>query len=302
MIQLASIVLLLAVLEVSLSFDNAVVNASVLKGMPAVWRRRFLTWGLLIAVFGMRLVLPVVIVSLSGGGRIADVAILALSDSAEYARRLGAAHTAISSFGGIFLLMVFLQFVCDEAKDVHWLGWAERRLVQLGRMEAVEVGFAIVLLLALPGTSITAGLLGLVSYIAIKGILGLCGEGDDPAACAVGKQGLVGFIYLEILDASFSLDGVVAAFAITSDIVAIMIGLGIGSLVIRSMTVRLVGNGTLAEFIYLEHGAHWGIGSLGVLMLGGTTWHVPEVLTGLIGAGCILASLASSLRHRRRLA
>ena len=81
-----------------------------------------------------------------------------------------------------------------------------------------------------------------------------------------------------------------------------MIGLGIGALVIRSMTVRLVRNGTLAQFIYLEHGAHWGIGALAVLMLGSTSWHVPEVVTGLVGGGCILAALASSVAHNRRLA
>ncbi|MFO0958223.1 MAG: DUF475 domain-containing protein [Isosphaeraceae bacterium] len=295
-------ILLLAVMEVSLSFDNAVVNALVLKGMSPVWQRRFLTWGILIAVFGMRLVLPVVIVSAAGGGNVADVAVLALTDAAEYGRRLTAAHTAIASFGGMFLLMVFLHFICDEAKDVHWLGWFERRLAGLGRMEAVEIGLAIAVLLVAPGASVFAGLLGLLCYIAVKGAMGLCGEGDDPAACVSGKQGLVGFLYLEILDASFSLDGVIGAFAMTNDIVAIMIGLGIGALVIRSMTVRMVRIGTLAEFIYLEHGAHWGIGALAVLMLGSTSWHVPEVVTGLVGAGCILASLASSVRHNRRLA
>lgn len=295
-------ILLLAVMEVSLSFDNAVVNASVLKGMPTVWQQRFLTWGILVAVFGMRLVLPIVIVSLAGGGSVSDVAILAFTDAAEYARRLSTSHTAIASFGGMFLLMVFLHFVCDEAKDVHWLGWVERRLVRLGRMEAIEVGLAIALLLAVPGASIVAGLLGLICYIAVKGVMGLCGEGDDAAACLAGKQRLVGFLYLEILDASFSLDGVVAAFAITNDIMAIMIGLGIGAMVIRSMTVRLVRNGTLAQFIYLEHGAHYGIGALAVLMLISSYWHVSEVITGLVGAGCILASLASSVAHNRRLA
>ena len=289
-------------MEVSLSFDNAVVNASVLKGMPTVWQRRFLTWGILIAVFGMRLVLPVVIVSAAGGGSVGDVAMLALTDAAEYGRRLSEAHTAIASFGGMFLLMVFLHFVCDEAKDVHWLGWVERKLVKLGRMEAVEIGLAIALLLVVPGVSIVAGLFGLLCYIAVKGAMGLCGEGEEAAACVAGRQGIVGFLYLEILDASFSLDGVIGAFAMTNDIVAIMIGLGIGALVIRSMTVRLVRNGTLAQFIYLEHGAHYGIGALAVLMFGSTTWHVPEVVTGLVGAGCILASLASSVRHNRKVA
>lgn len=230
------------------------------------------------------------------------MAVLAVTDASEYGRRLAAAHTAIASFGGMFLLMVFLHFVCDEAKDVHWIGWAERRLAKLGRMEAVEVGLALVVLLAVPGASLVAGLLGLVSYIAIKGLMGLCSDEEDPAASVAGRQGLVAFLYLEVLDASFSLDGVIGAFAITNDIVAIMIGLGIGAMVIRSMTVRLVRNGTLAEFIYLEHGAHYGIGALAVLMLGSTSWHVSEVVTGLVGAGCILAALASSVLHNRRLA
>lgn len=295
-------ILLLAVMEVSLSFDNAVVNASVLKGMSPIWQRRFLSWGILIAVFGMRLVLPVLIVSVAGGGSIADVAVLAFTDAAEYGRRLSAAHASIASFGGMFLLMVFLHFVCDEAKDVHWLGWIERRLAKVGRMESVELGVAITLLLAVPGASIVAGLSGLICYIAIKGVMGLCGDGEGAAAGVAGKLGLVGFLYLEVLDASFSLDGVIGAFAITNDIVAIMIGLGIGAMVIRSMTVRLVRNGTLAEFVYLEHGAHWGIGALAVLMLGSTSWHVPEVVTGLVGAGCILAALASSVIHNRKVA
>ena len=295
-------ILILAVMEVSLSFDNAVVNASVLKGMPSVWQHRFLSSGLVIAVFGMRLVLPVLIVSMAGGGSVVDVATLAVTDAAEYGRRLAAAHASIASFGGMFLLMVFLHFVCDETKDVHWLGWIERRLVYLGRMETVEVGLAIALLLAVPGVSLLAGLLGLLSYIGIKGIMGLCGDGEDPAACVAGRQGMVGFFYLEILDASFSLDGVIGAFAVTNDIVAIMIGLGIGAMVIRSMTVRLVRSGTLSEFVYLEHGAHWGLGALAILMLVSTSWHIPEVVTGLVGVGCILASLASSVMHNRRRA
>jgi hypothetical protein len=294
-------ILLLAVMEASLSFDNAVVNASVLKGMPPVWQRRFLTWGVLIAVFGMRLVFPVLIVSMASGIGVVDVTRMAVYDAAEYGRQLSSAHTAIASFGGMFLLMVFLQFICDEAKDVHWLGWIESRLVALGRMDAVEIAIAIALLLSVPSASLPAGLLGLLCYVTLKGVLGLCGDGDSPAACIAGKQGLMGFIYLEVLDASFSLDGVVGAFALTNNILLIMAGLGIGAAVIRTLTVRLVRKGTLAEFVYLEHGAHYGIGALAVLMLASTTWHISEVATGLVGVGFILAALVSSVAQKRRL-
>ena len=61
------IVLVLSVLEISLSFDNAVVNATVLEDMDKVWQRRFLTWGMLIAVFGMRFVFPLAIVAIAAG-------------------------------------------------------------------------------------------------------------------------------------------------------------------------------------------------------------------------------------------
>lgn len=304
MIEALLTILFLTVMEVSLSFDNAIVNASVLRKMSAKWRARFLTWGMLIAVFGMRLVFPVLIVSLASGLGMVEVARMAVDDPEAYASRLLEAHTAIASFGGMFLLMVFLHFVCDEAKDSHWIGWAERRLAVLGRMEAVQVGIAMGLLIGLQPlledgdrlTSAISGMLGIVTYVAVKGVVGLFGVEDGTS---VAKAGLAGFVYLEILDASFSFDGVIGAFAMSRDVLVIMTGLGIGALCVRSLTVRMVKKGTLDEFIYLEHGAHWGIGALAVIMLAGLVWPVPEVVTGLIGVGFILASLASSVAHRR---
>ncbi len=300
----ALVAAMLAVMEISLSFDNAVVNASVLRGMSERWQRIFLTWGILIAVFGMRLLFPVLIVAIASGLGMADVARMALDDPAAYAAHLSEAHVSIASFGGMFLLMVFLHFVCDEAKDTHWIGWAERRLAALGRMEAVQAAMAILALLALQHAlpepdrlaSAVAGMLGLATYITVKGLTGLFGvEGQG----GVAKAGLAGFLYLEVLDASFSFDGVIGAFAMSDDILVIMIGLGVGALCVRSLTVHLVRRGTLEAFVYLEHGAHWGIGALAAIMLLGTAWHVSEVVTGLVGMGFILLSLVSSIRHRR---
>ena len=105
-----------------------------------------------------------------------------------------------------------------------------------------------------------------------------------------------------MLDASFSFDGVIGAFAITQDIFIIATGLGVGAMYIRSTTVYLVRKGTLQEFVYLEHGAHWAIGALAVILLVTIQYHVPELVTGLIGVAFIGAAFASSIRLRKVLA
>lgn len=115
----AFIVVVLAILETSLSFDNAVVNATVLKHMDEKWRKRFLLWGILIAVFGMRIVFPLAIVGVVANMGPLQVIDLALFDEAEYARLLLSAHHEIAAFGGAFLAMVFLKFFVDANKDEH---------------------------------------------------------------------------------------------------------------------------------------------------------------------------------------
>ncbi len=296
---------LLSIMEVSLSFDNAVVNATVLRRMDPIWQRRFLTWGILIAVFGMRLIFPILIVAIAAGLGVVEVTTMAVNDPVTYGRHLEEAHIGIAAFGGMFLLMVFLHFVCDEAKEVHWLGGVERRLARAGRLEAVEVAVALLLLLLTQTvladgdrlTAMIAGVAGVACFVAVKGFAGLAGEAD--AAGIAARSGAAGFIYLEVLDASFSLDGVIGAFAMTTDIVVIMIGLAIGAMFVRTLTVHLVRKGTLEEFVYLEHGAHWGIGALGIIMLVSMKVHVPEIVTGLIGVSLIGLSLVSSVLHRR---
>jgi hypothetical protein len=115
-----------------------------------------------------------------------------------------------------------------------------------------------------------------------------------------GKAAFFLFLYLEVLDASFSFDGVIGAFAITSDPIVTAIGLGIGAMYIRSLTIYLVNKGTLGDYVYLTHGAHWAIGALAALLLVSMKHEVPEVVTGLIGVGFIAAAFGSSLVRNRR--
>lgn len=302
------IVLVLGVMEISLSFDNAVVNASVLKNMSAEWQRRFLVWGILIAVVGMRLLFPILIVAMSSGLGFLEVGSLALNSPEEYAHHLEQSGPIISAFGGVFLLMVALNYFVDTEKDEHWLK-PESRLAGLARFEAVQGMIALLALLgvvhwgvqgaAMQLTVLTAGVVGLVVYMAVNALGGLFDV--DNMAEKAGAAGLASFLYLEVLDASFSLDGVIGAFAITKEIVIIAAGLAIGAVFVRSLTLFLVHQGTLSTYRYLEHGAHYGILALAVIMLYTITGHhVPEVVTGLIGVAFIVASVLSSMAANRR--
>jgi hypothetical protein len=308
--QVLWIIVVLSVLEVSLSFDNAVVNASVLKEMDEVWQRRFLLWGIAFAVFGMRIVFPLAIVAIAAGLGPVDAVRLSLTDPAEYERIVSSAHVGIAGFGGAFLAMVGLKFFFDADKEVHWIDVVERKLAAVSAVKAVEIGLLLLVLWGISTllsteeglTFIIAGILGIVTFIAVEAVntaLEIQDERRRIAGAAV-RSGLGGFLYLNVLDASFSFDGVIGAFALSNNMVVIALGLSIGAIFVRSMTIHLVKRGTLAEYAYLEHGAFWAIIALGLIMLFGAVAHVPEAVTGLIGAILIGLSFLWSVRHNRR--
>lgn len=304
------IIFVLSILEVSLSFDNAVVNAAVLKDMDDVWQRRFLTWGMVIAVFGMRIVFPLAIVAIAAGLGPIDALNLSLNNPAEYERIVNSAHVGIAGFGGAFLAMVGLSFFFDGEKDVHWITWIEEKLSLVSNIKAAEIALLLLVLYAISGilpadealTFLVSGVLGLVTFIAVEAISTILEMREEAMKLqgAVVRSGLGGFLYLNILDASFSFDGVIGAFALSNNMVIIALGLSIGAMFVRSMTIHLVKQGTLAEYRYLEHGAFWAIIALGAIMLLSAKFHIPETATGLIGAVLIGLSLWWSIRHNRR--
>jgi len=306
------IALILVILEISLSFDNAVVNAGVLKHWDDKWKLIFLTLGMVVAVFGMRMFFPIFIVAQTADMGLLEVWNMALDNPSEYASKLTSHHGEISAFGGVFLLMVFLNFMFDSEKDTHWIGTIEKRLGLLGRLDVISIFIALlslilaVSLLAKEENSsaiLFAGLIGIVTYLGVhlvNEILEHESSGSNGVAEVVKKGSIGGFIYLEVLDASFSFDGVIGAFALTTDIVVIMVGLGIGALFVRSMTIYLVEQGTLGEYIYLEHGAHYAIGTLALIMLLSIKFHIPEIVTGGVGALFILLSIYSSIKHNKQ--
>ncbi|MGV2496194.1 DUF475 domain-containing protein [Pelagerythrobacter aerophilus] len=303
------IIVVLSVLEVSLSFDNAVVNASVLKEMDEIWQRRFLTWGIAFAVFGMRVIFPLAIVAIAAGLGPIETLNLSLNDPQRYEEIVSSAHVGIAGFGGAFLAMVGLKFFFDLDKDVHWIRIVEVQLARFAALPAAEIALLLLVMWGIstmldPADALTfliAGILGLVTFIAVEGVNTILEMKAEAARLqgAVVRSGLGGFLYLNVLDASFSFDGVIGAFALSNNMIVIALGLSIGAMFVRSMTIHLVKQGTLAQYRFLENGAFWAIIALGLIMLFSAVVHIPETITGLIGAILIGLSLWWSVRHNR---
>jgi len=300
----------LAVLEISLSFDNAIVNANKLKQMTPKWQRRFLTWGIVIAVFGMRVLFPLLIVVIAARLNPVEAVRLAATEPARYAEIIHEAHLPIAGFGGAFLMLVALNYFFDQSKDVDWIAGVEGALRKIGEIRGMEVGFVLVCVMVvlhfMPAgkehSFIIAAIWGVITYLlvdALGHVLDRWGGGRS-AARGAAQGGFGAFLYLEVLDASFSFDGVIGAFALTQNLFLIAIGLGIGAMYVRSMTVMLVEKGTLAQFRYLEHGAFWSIFVLSIIMFIQTLRPIPEYITGLLGAAFIAVAFVNSLSWRRR--
>lgn len=309
------VVCILAILETSLSFDNAVVNAMKLEKMSEVWRHRFLTWGIAIAVFGMRFLFPILVVSIFAKSNIMEVTNIALNDSQKYAQYLQATHAPIVTFGGMFLIMLFLNYFFNHEKDVHWISCIEKPLSHLDHIRGIEIIICLSIIIFMQNYMpdeqkipvMISGMAGIITYLTIDGISHFLEKHEEMrmAQCATNTikcTGLISFIYLELIDASFSLDGVLGAFALSNDVIIITIGLAIGAMFVRSLTIMLVEKKTLAQFLYLEHGAHWAIGALAIIMLITTTKEVPEIVTGGIGLFFIVAALISSIIHNKKVA
>ena len=293
------IVILLSILEISLSFDNAVVNVKVLETMEPKWQERFITYGIPIAVFGMRFLFPIVIVAIAGGLGLWETFDLAFNDAKGYHTKLTEVEELIFAFGGSFLLMVFLNFIFDTERKEKWISSIEdSKIIRgMGRISSIQmlismsIGQTLVFITGDYKIAL-AYFTGLVLYSIIASL-------DDLFNTNGVRSGVMGFLYLEVLDASFSFDGVIGAFAMSSNIFIIMIGLGIGAIFVRSLTLYMLRQKTLEEFRYLEHGAHYAILVLAMIMLVKIFFHVDELITGTVGIAFIALSAYHSIKANK---
>ena len=311
------VILILSILEISLSFDNAVVNAGKLEKMSPKWQHRFLTWGIFIAVFGMRFLFPVLVVSIFAHVGLLEVINMALKDADKYSHYLHISHPLVITFGATFLIMLFFTYFLNPQKEVHWLKPIEEKLSTLSNIKGLNVCLTLFILYLTQShiakeyrlDAIIAGIWGIIIYLLIDGVahaLEKHNENKQTQPCTpkfnLANSCFINFLYLELIDASFSLDGVLGAFALSKDIVIITIGLSIGAMFVRSLTIMLVEKKTLKEYKYLENGAHWAIGALACIMFISSFKEVSEIITGIIGLFFIIWSFISSVKENKKLA
>lgn len=307
------VVALLGVLEIAVSFDNAIVNATVLARMNRYWQRMFMTIGVVIAAIGMRLLLPLIIVAIGAHLTPWRAIDLAYQNPERYHTLLLTAQPGIAAYGGIFLLMIAIGFFREE-RDVHWWPAVERHLPSLlgrrGVPTLIALLFTAVAGITVPGDDrervVIGCLVGLVCYLGVQSLSSRIADQADadgasrPRATVQGRGAFLLFVYLELLDATFSMDSVMGAFSVTVDIALITLGLAIGAAYIRSLTVYVVRKGTLDEYRYLEHGAYYSIALLAVLLLWEVWRDVPDWITACTGAVVITSAWLTSIWAAKR--
>jgi hypothetical protein len=306
-IDAALTIAVLIAIEIAFSFDNAIINAKILERLSNFWQQLFLTVGMVFAIVGVRFIFPILIVMVTAGLSWSAVIDAALHHPHAYAAHLKEAHAAISAFGGGFLMALTFYFLFDDARKILWLKKLEGGLQKVGGTVWLPplLVAAVVTVVSIfagheKGTVFRAGLIGVGSYAAMKLLIdGL--ERFTPRAAKIytGWPAFLAFMYLQLLDASFSFDGVLGAFAITDKVLLIALGLGVGAIWVRSLTVFLVRKGTLNSYKYLEHGAHYAILVLAVALFASIFIEVPDAITGIIGLGVIGASFLSSREAKR---
>jgi len=267
MFEFFIIILGLCVFEIISSIDNAVVNAHVLKSMPEKYRKIFLFWGILFAVFIVRGVLPFIIVWLANPAlSITEVFTFVFSNNPQIQEYVAASKPFLLLAGGIYLLFVFLG----------WLFMEEKKYAFFAEHFIHRQGFWFYAVSSIFLTTITFFAARINPMLAFSAAIGTSAffitdgfkknaeekEKDlmNPHMSAWSK-----IIYLEILDMSFSIDGVIGAFAFTISVPLILIGNGLGAIVVREFTIR--GINLINRFAYLKNGAMYSIGMLGTVMI-----------------------------------
>lgn len=300
MLHTLIVVLGLLVFEIVSSIDNAIINAHVLKTMPERFRKIFLFWGILFAVFIVRGVLVFGIVWIANPSfSFWEVIISAFSNTSDLTKQLEFTRPLLLMGGGVYLFMVFLAWLfLEEKKYAHLV---ERFMHRQGMWfyAVSSVFFTVVIYISIhhnPLLALSASI-GATVFFITDGFKKNAEEKEkqllDPKYSAWSK-----ILYLEALDSSFSIDGVIGAFAFTVSVPLIMIGNGLGAFIVREFTIK--GMGTIAKFVYLKNGAMYSIGMLGgIMVLEGFGKHYPFWLAPLNTFALLIVFLWLSWREIR---
>lgn len=301
---------MLAAVEFSLSMENMAITKGLVGRLSRFWVRLYLTLGVLIAVLFVRLLLPILLVSIGLASSPAHVLGMAAGHPVQYAVALHKVYPEISAFGGVFLALLFLNRMINEPTEVRWIKPLEDGLAWLGKRVGRAEMILVVPLLILFGTVsmavVDAGCAGMLVFL-LMSCIHEPAEGEkagsiSKTAKVVGTAALLLFMRMEVIDASQSLDGVIAAFSISQDILDVCIGLGLGALLVRSLTALAVRTESLSDekVPYLEPAAHWAMGLLGGSMIVGEWVTIPDMMSGIASTAVITAALIHSWIERKK--
>lgn len=265
-IELAVTVVGLCLFEIISSIDNAVINAHVLRTMPVRYRKIFLFWGILFAVFIVRGFLPLVIVWLANPAlSVVQVVTLAFSNSPDVAEYVERSKPVLLLGGGVYLLLLFLSWLfLEEKKQAFPMeGFIQRQSVWFYALSSTLVTLLIYLSLRQNPLMALSASIGATAFFITDGFKRNAEVKEkDLVNPNMGSWSKI--LYLEVLDATFSIDGVIGAFAFTISVPLILVGNGLGAVVVREFTIR--GIDTIAKYAYLKNGAMYSIGILGAIM------------------------------------
>lgn len=291
----------LCVFEVVSSLDNAVVNADVLSTMSAKWRKWFLVWGIFFSVFLVRGLLPWLIVwaatpSLGPWGSLVST----FSNDPHVKEALEASAPPLLVGGGIFLVFLFFHWLFLEPK-VWGLG-VEKFISRQGAwfFAVVSVLLSVVMWFALKENTMIAfaASVGSSAFFITHGFKEHAARVEVEMKENKSMSDISKLLYLEILDATFSIDGVIGAFAFTMSVPLILLGNGLGALVVRDLTIR--GVDRIKMYPYLKNGAMYSIFFLGIIMLiEGFGIHIPPYVAPLITFVIVGFFFGKSVKYAR---
>ncbi|MBI5051212.1 DUF475 domain-containing protein, partial [Candidatus Micrarchaeota archaeon] len=293
-------VLGLALFETITSIDNAIINAEVLSKMSEKARRWFLLWGLIIAVLIVRGLLPSLILwSANPSLTIDQVVAASLNGDHSVVEAIEKTGPILLIGGGIFLIFLFF----------HWLFLEHKNYGLYGEQFFHSQGVWFFAVISIILTFITWNAIQVNNMMAFGAVVGSTAffivHGFKQNAELREKELLEGkssmsdlskLLYLEVIDMTFSIDGVIGAFAFTFSIPLILIGNGIGAFMVRELTLRNIEN--VKKYVYLKNGAMYSILVLGVVMvLDSFGYHIPEWLSPVATFAIVGYFFWKSIQH-----
>ena len=282
MVDLLSIILIvlgLSLFEVIISVDNAIINAEVLGTMSKKARRWFLIWGIIIAVFAIRGILPWLILWMSNPSLGAIGALTAsFSSDPRVAGAIKESAPILLAGGGTFLVFLFFHWLFLEPKHYGLFGEKFFHRQGVWFFAVVSVLLAVIVYQAIKVNPLMAfgAVIGSTAFFITHGFKENAEKAEHEMIEGSGNMSdLSKIFYLEVIDATFSIDGILGAFAFTFSIPLILIGNGIGAFIVRKLTISNIEN--VKKYKYLKNGAMYSILALGIIMLADSFGlHIPE--------------------------